>query len=111
MAIPLINVSVQHNGGFLPGFKLSNLYTEEIFLYNLRAIANKKRNNIASTKLTQNRTDYLETTLFHSLRLDVSKYSAAIQPRVELNFSHNTLPRVKRSGSKIPGQAYDYRTS
>ena len=33
------------------------------------------------------------------------------RPRVELNSTHNILPRVKRSGSKIPGQAYDYRTS
>ena len=37
-------------------------------------------------------------------------YQPHVQPRVEPN-SHNTLPRVKRSGSEIPGQVYDYRTS
>ena len=33
-----------------------------------------------------------------------------VQPRMQLN-SRNTFSRVKRSGSEIPGQAYDYRNS
>ena len=37
-------------------------------------------------------------------------YKPHAQPRVEPN-SHNTLLRVKRSGSEIPGQVYNYRTS
>ena len=45
--------------------------------------------------------------MFPSIR---QSYKPHVQPRVEPNL-HNTLPRVKRSGSEIPGQAYDYRTS
>ena len=37
-------------------------------------------------------------------------YKPHAQPRVEPNL-HNTLLRVKRFGSEIPGQVYDYRTS
>ena len=53
--------------------------------------------------------------VYYSLKASVFKHAAVIQvihaqPRVEPNL-HNTLLRVKRFGSEIPGQVYDYRTS
>ena len=55
-----------------------------------------------------------KTTSLDRLRLVFSStwrsYKPHAQPRAEPNL-HNTLLRVKRSGSKIPGQVYDYCTS
>ena len=55
-----------------------------------------------------------KTTSLDRLRLVFSStrrsYKPHAQPRVEPNL-HNTLLRVKRFGSEIPGQVYDYRTS
>ena len=62
------------------------------------AIANKTKNTVENIKLAQSWSDIRQS------------YKPHVQPLVELNL-HNTLPRVKRSGSEIPGQAYDYRAS
>ena len=55
-----------------------------------------------------------KTTSLDRLRLVFSStwwsYKPHAQPRVEPNV-HNTLLCVKRSGSEILGQVYDYRTS
>ena len=89
-------------------------YIQQRYSSTILAMANKERNIVANTKLAQSWSDCQETTLFKMLRLDVFKYSAVIQttrwPRVELNFSHSTFPRVKRSGINNSGQAYDYCT-
>ena len=54
------------------------------------------------------------TISLDKMTASVFKYAAVIQAtrstRVEPN-SHNTLLRVKRPGSEIPGQVYGYRTS
>ena len=91
-------------------FEPSNLYTAERFLCSIgdsigipSHIPNWHRVR-AITKTTSLDRLWL---VFSSTR---QSYKPHVQPRVEPN-SHNTLPRVKRSGSKISGQANDYHTS
>ena len=88
-------------------FELSNLYTAERFLYRIgdsRGIPSHIPNWHRVRAITK-------TTALDRLRLVFSStrqsYKPHVQPRVEPN-SHNTVPRVKRSGSEISGQADDY---
>ena len=89
-------------------FELSNLYTAERFLYNSvrdsRGIPSQIPNWHRVRAITK-------TTSLDRLRLVFSStrqsYKPHVKPRVEPN-SNNTLPRVKRSSSEIPGQADDY---
>ena len=91
-------------------FELSNLYTAERFLYSIgdsRGIPSHIPNWHRVRAINK-------TTSLDRLRLVFSStrqsYKPHVQPRVKPN-SHNTLPRVKRSGSEISGQADDYHTS
>ena len=91
-------------------FELSNLYIAERFLYSIgdcRGISSHIPNWHSVRAITK-------TTSLDRLRLVFSStrqsYKPHVQSRVEPNL-HNTLPRVKRSGSEISGQADDYHTS
>ena len=91
-------------------FELSNLYTAERFLYSIG-----DNSGIPSHIPNCHRVRAItKTTSLDRLRLVFSStrqlYKPHVQPRVEPN-SHNTLPRAKRSGSEISGQADDYHTS